>query len=137
MLAAEGQNAQGLDTLEQALQQAVTNINQSLAKIQDTLTAGNGISIEKKGEELVISTNISFGIYEIETALPPIEEAKLNVIYLVPNSSTSSSSENDILDEYIKIPNPNSGDPYIWERLGHITAGTDISGLVTRVETLE
>jgi hypothetical protein len=58
----------------------------------------------------------------------------------VPNTSTDNELEKDVLDEYIKVKNPNIADaqnPFIWERLGHITAGTDISGLLSKVQGLE
>ena len=135
-------NADAIQTVGDSLANAVRDINAALAKKQDTLTPGNGISITKDLEtgNLVISTNLSFELYTVVKELPAIVEANTNTIYLVPNTSTSNQLEKDVLDEYIKVKNPNTADvqnPFIWERLGHITAGTDISGLLTKVQTLE
>ena len=135
-------NADAIQAVGDSLANAVNQINAALAKKQDTLTPGNGISITKNTEtgELVISTNLSFELYTVVKELPAIVEANTNTIYLVPNTSTSNQLEKDVLDEYIKVKNPDTADiqnPFIWERLGHITAGTDISGLLTKVQTLE
>lgn len=126
-------NNSNYTTLNQQLENAVTDINTKLSKKQDKLTAGQGITIENDASgNLVISTNISFEIYKLVDTLPENPTVQnTNTIYLVP--TTGISGTKDILEEYIAVL---KNDVYIWERLGRIQpeTGVDLSGYITRDE---
>lgn len=122
-------NSTSAEQLNQSLQQAVENINSQIANKQDKLTAGYGISIEPDDQgNLVISTNVSFEIYKVAQVLPTASAIHENIIYLIP---TSNQDENDTLEEYLCIQKDGQ---YVWERLGRIQTGVDLSGYVTKEE---
>lgn len=116
------------------LNDAVIDINKKLEKKQDTLTAGQGITIAPDADgNLVISTNISFEIYKLVDTLPEVPSLQYaNTIYLVP--TTGVSGDKDILEEYLCIKQ--SDGSYAWERLGRIQpeTGVDLSNYVTKEE---
>lgn len=131
-------NTQNISEVSSRLGQAVDEINTNLAKKQDKLTAGYGITIEQQGENLVISTNISFEIYKVVESLPEASAQLANTIYLVPTTGVSNSSEKDTLEEYLCVPKTVSGQTtWAWERLGRIQAEVDLSEYVSRIEALE
>lgn len=131
-------NTQNISTVNDRLGQAVIEINDALSKKQDKLTAGQGITIEQQGDNLVISTSISFEIYKIVEVLPEASSQLANTIYLVPSTGIKNEFEKDTLEEYLCVQKTVDGQQvWAWERLGRIQADTDISEYVTRIEDLE
>lgn len=128
-------NTGNISDVSGQLEQAIIDLNALINKKQDKLTAGNGITIEDDGSgNLVISTNLSFELYKVVDKLPVASASCVNIIYLVPTTGVSSDAENDVLEEYICIQKE---DKYVWERLGRIQAGVDLSDYIERIETLE
>ena len=99
-----GTNAENIKTLGGdivTLTRVVKQINDELPNKQDKLTAGVGISITKNDQDqTVISVNHSLEIYKIITieTWNDIKESPSkdyeNVIYLVPQPSTTSVNQN-------------------------------------------
>lgn len=118
-----GTNSGNISTL----QTAVNNINAALAKKQDKLTAGAGITITSDG---VISATASVELYKIVTSLPTASKSCENTIYLVPSTSASSGN---IFVEYICVYET-SQSQYIWEQIGTISTDIDLSNYVTKDE---
>lgn len=106
------------------LQQTVSEINTTLQKKQDKLTAGVGITITPEG---VISANNSIELYKIVSRLPEASKDCLNSIYLVPSSSGASGN---IFVEYICVYEGQQS-KYIWEKIGEVQTDVDLSGYVT------
>lgn len=128
-------NTGAISDISDQLSQAIIDLNALINKKQDKLTAGNGITIEEDGDgNLVISTNLSFEIYKVVDKLPTASASCVNTIYLVPTTGVSSDAENDILEEYMCIQKDGK---YVWERLGRIQAGVDLTEYIERIETLE
>lgn len=115
----------------------VKKINDELPNKQDKLTAGVGISITKNDQDqTVISVNHSLEIYKIITTETwdgiknnPSQNYE-NVIYLVPQPSTTSVNQN-IFKEYLCIFKNGT---YQWEEFGTIQTEVDLSGYVTQEE---
>lgn len=128
-------NTGAISSISDQLTQAIIDLNALINKKQDKLTAGNGITIEEDGDgNLVISTNLSFEIYKVVDKLPTASASCVNTIYLVPTTGVSSDAENDTLEEYMCIQKDGN---YVWERLGRIQAGVDLTEYIERIETLE
>ena len=134
-LASVVKNTEDFEGIQTTLTDALVDINKALGKKQDKLTAGQGITIEQVGEELVISTNISFEIYKVVDVLPPASASCTNTIFLVPSTGIQDESQKDILEEYMCIRKDDG--TYAWERLGRITAEVDLSEYIERISKLE
>ena len=138
-----GTNAENIKTLGGniiTLTGVVQQINDKLKNKQDKLTAGVGISITKnEQDQTVISVNHSLEIYKIITTETwndikdnPSKNYE-NVIYLVPQPSTTSVNQN-IFKEYLCIFKDGV---YQWEEFGTIQTKVDLSGYVTQGEFTE
>ena len=135
-----GTNAENIKTLGGdivTLTGVVKQINDELPNKQDKLTAGVGISITKnEQDQTIISVNHSLEIYKIITieTWNDIKESPSkdyeNVIYLVPQPSTTSVNQN-IFKEYLCIFKNGT---YQWEEFGTIQTEVDLSGYVTQEE---
>lgn len=115
-----GTNAADINTLKTTVQ----NINTTLERKQDKLTAGVGITISPTG---VISVTNSIELYKIVTSLPTASKDCLNSIYLVPSPSGTAGN---IFVEYICIYETTQA-KYIWEKIGEVQTDVDLSGYVT------
>ena len=135
-----GTNVKNIETLGGdivTLTGVVKQINNELQNKQDKLTAGVGISITKnEQDQTVISVNHSLEIYKIITTETwndikdnPSKNYE-NVIYLVPQPSTTSVNQN-IFKEYLCIFKDGV---YQWEEFGTIQTKVDLSGYVTQEE---
>lgn len=134
-LASVEANTGNVEGLQNTLNQAIIDLNALINKKQDKLTAGQGISIDKVGDELVISTNLSFEIYKVVDKLPDTPSASCaNTIYFVPTTGVTSQEEKDILEEYMCVQKDGK---WTWERLGRIQAGVDLTEYIERIEALE
>lgn len=134
-LASVEANTGNVEGLQSTLNQAIIDLNALINKKQDKLTAGQGISIDKVGDELVISTNLSFEIYKVVDKLPDTPSASYaNTIYFVPTTGVDSQEEKDILEEYMCVQKDGK---WTWERLGRIQAGVDLTEYIERIEALE
>lgn len=133
-LAAIEDNTGNISDIEGTLNQAIIDLNALINTKQDKLTAGNGITIDKVGDELVISTNLSFEIYKVAESLPEAGPSHANTIYFVPTTGVSSNDEKDILEEFMCVQKDGK---WTWERLGRIQAGVDLSEILGRLDTLE
>ena len=138
-----GTNVKNIETLGGdivTLTGVVKQINNELQNKQDKLTAGVGISITKNEQnQTVISVNHSLEIYKIITTETwndikdnPSKNYE-NVIYLVPQPSTTSVNQN-IFKEYLCIFKDGV---YQWEEFGTIQTEVDLSGYVTQGEFTE
>lgn len=133
-LAAVEENSGNISNVEGILNNAIVELNTLINTKQDKLTAGNGITIDKVGDELVISTNLSFEIYKVAESLPEASPQQSNIIYFVPTTGISSNDEKDILEEYMCVQKDGK---WVWERLGRIQAGVDLTEILGRLDTLE
>ena len=133
-LASVEANAGNVEGLQNTLNQAIIALNALINKKQDKLTAGQGITIDKVGDELVISTNLSFEIYKVVDKLPDAAASCANTIYFVPTTGVTSQEEKDILEEYMCVQKDGK---WTWERLGRIQAGVDLTEYIERIEALE
>ena len=135
-----GTNVQNIETLGSnivTLTGVVQQINNELQNKQDKLTAGVGISITKNDQkQTVISVNHSLEIYKIvttetwNTIKDSPSQSYENIIYLVPQPSTTSVNQN-IFKEYLCIFKNGA---YQWEEFGTIQTEVDLSGYVTQKE---
>ena len=134
-----GTNAQNIETLGGDITQltrVVQLINKELENKQDKLTAGVGISITKQDDKTVISVNHSIELYKIistetwNTIKEQPGQDYENVIYLVPQPSTTSVNQN-IFKEFLCIFKDGI---YQWEEFGTIQTKVDLSGYVTQKE---
>lgn len=131
-----GQNTSDISTLGSNLSTltgVVQTINNELEKKQDKLTAGVGITIQKTGDNTVISVNHTLEIYKIVTNEQwqilkdnPQQDYE-NVIYLVPQPQATSVEKN-IFKEFLCVFKDNV---YQWEEFGTIQTDVDLSGYVT------
>ena len=107
----------------------LTNINTTLQKKQDKLTAGDGITIDSDGTISVTNTSTLGFQYKIVTVLPsPPRKDYENIIYLVPNTQGINGN---IFTEYICI---NKDSTYIWEQIGSLTTDVNLDNYVTKKE---
>lgn len=107
----------------------LTNINTTLQKKQDKLTAGDGITIDPDGTISVTNTSTLGFQYKIVTVLPsPPRKDYENIIYLVPNTQGINGN---IFTEYICI---NKDSNYIWEQIGSLTTDVNLDNYVTKKE---
>ena len=107
----------------------LTNINTTLQKKQDKLTAGDGITIDSDGTISVTNTSTLGFQYKIVTVLPsPPRKDYENIIYLVPNTQGINGN---IFTEYICI---NKDSNYIWEQIGSLTTDVNLDNYVTKKE---
>ena len=107
----------------------LTNINTTLQKKQDKLTAGDGITIDPDGTISVTNTSTLGFQYKIVTVLPsPPRKDYENIIYLVPNPQGVNGN---IFTEYICI---NKDSNYIWEQIGSLTTDVNLDNYVTKKE---
>ena len=120
----------GTNTLNiEAINTTLTNINTTLQKKQDKLTAGNGITISPNGVISITNTSTLGFQYKIVTALPsPPKKDYENIIYLVPNPQGVNGN---IFTEYICI---NKDSTYIWEQIGSLTTDVNLDNYVTKTE---
>ena len=120
----------GANTLNiQAINTTLTNINTTLQKKQDKLTAGDGITIDPDGTISVTNTSTLGFQYKIVKMLPsPPKKDYENIIYLVPNTTGVNGN---IFIEYICI---NKDSNYIWEQIGSLTTDVNLDNYVTRTE---
>ena len=135
-----GTNVKNIETLGGdilALTGVVKQINNELENKQDKLTAGVGISITENDQgQTVISVNHSLEIYKIVTTetwntikVSPSQSYE-NVIYLVPQPSITSASQN-VFKEFLCVFKDGV---YQWEEFGTIQTKVDLSGYVTQEE---
>ena len=134
-----GTNTKNIETLGGNLTQltgVVQLINQELENKQDKLTAGVGISITKQDDKTVISVNHSLEIYKIvttetwNTIKDSPSQSYENIIYLVPQPSITSASQN-VFKEFLCVFKDGV---YQWEEFGTIQTKVDLSGYVTQEE---
>ena len=135
-----GTNAENIKTLGGdiiALTGVVKQINNELENKQDKLTAGVGISITKNDQDqTVISVNHSLEIYKIvttetwNTIKDNPSQSYENIIYLVPQPSITSASQN-VFKEFLCVFKDGV---YQWEEFGTIQTKVDLSGYVTQEE---
>ena len=135
-----GANTQKIETLGGdilTLTGVVGQINNELKNKQDKLTAGVGISITKNEQnQTVISVNHSLEIYKIittetwNTIKDSPSQNYENVIYLVPQPSTTSVNQN-VFKEFLCVFKDGV---YQWEEFGTIQTEVDLSGYVTQEE---
>ena len=120
----------GANTLNiQAINTTLTNINTTLQKKQDKLTAGDGITIDPDGTISVTNTSTLGFQYKIVKMLPsPPKKDYENIIYLVPNTTGVNGN---IFIEYICI---NKDSNYIWEQIGSLTTDVNLDNYVTKTE---
>ena len=124
-LAVVGTNTLSIETINTTL----TNINTTLQKKQDKLTAGDGITIDPDGTISVTNTSTLGFQYKIVTMLPsPPRKDYENIIYLVPNTQGINGN---IFIEYICI---NKDSNYIWEQIGSLTTDVNLDNYVTKKE---
>ena len=124
-LAVVGDNTLNIETINTTL----TNINTTLQKKQDKLTAGDGITIDPDGTISVTNTSTLGFQYKIVKMLPsPPGKDYENIIYLVPNTLGVNGN---IFIEYICI---NKDSNYIWEQIGSLTTDVNLDGYVTKKE---
>ena len=124
-LAVVGANTLNIDTINTTL----TNINTTLQKKQDKLTAGDGITIDPDGTISVTNTSTLGFQYKIVKMLPsPPGKDYENIIYLVPNTTGVNGN---IFIEYICI---NKDSNYIWEQIGSLTTDVNLDNYVTKTE---
>ena len=124
-LAVVGANTLNIETINTTL----TNINTTLQKKQDKLTAGDGITIDPDGTISVTNTSTLGFQYKIVKMLPsPPKKDYENIIYLVPNTQ---GVDGNIFIEYICI---NKDSNYIWEQIGSLTTDVNLDGYVTKKE---
>ena len=120
-----GANTINIETINTTL----TNINTTLQKKQDKLTAGDGITIDPNGTISVTNTSTLGFQYKIVKMLPsPPGKDYENIIYLVPNTTGVNGN---IFIEYICI---NKDSNYIWEQIGSLTTDVNLDGYVTKKE---
>ena len=120
-----GANTINIETINNTL----TNINTTLQKKQDKLTAGDGITISPNGVISITNTSTLGFQYKIVTMLPsPPGKDYENIIYLVPNTQGVNGN---IFIEYICI---NKDSNYIWEQIGSLTTDVNLDGYVTKTE---
>ena len=120
-----GANTLNIETINTTL----TNINTTLQKKQDKLTAGDGITIDPDGTISVTNTSTLGFQYKIVSILPsPPKKDYENIIYLIPNSNGTTGN---IFTEYICI---NRDSVYIWEQIGSLTTDVNLDNYVTKVE---
>ena len=124
-LAVVGDNTLNIETINTTL----TNINTTLQKKQDKLTAGDGITIDPDGTISVTNTSTLGFQYKIVKMLPsPPKKDYENIIYLVPNTQGVNGN---IFIEYICI---NKDSNYIWEQIGSLTTDVNLDNYVTKTE---
>ena len=124
-LAVVGANTLNIQTINTTL----TNINTTLQKKQDKLTAGDGITIDSDGTISVTNTSTLGFQYKIVKMLPsPPGKDYENIIYLVPNTQGVNGN---IFIEYICI---NKDSNYIWEQIGSLTTDVNLDDYVTKTE---
>ena len=124
-LAVVGANTLNIETINTTL----TNINTTLQKKQDKLTAGDGITIDPDGTISVTNTSTLGFQYKIVKMLPsPPGKDYENIIYLVPNTQGVNGN---IFIEYICI---NKDSNYIWEQIGSLTTDVNLDDYVTKTE---
>ena len=124
-LAVVGANTLNIETINTTL----TNINTTLQKKQDKLTAGDGITIDPDGTISVTNTSTLGFQYKIVKMLPsPPGKDYENIIYLVPNPKGVNGN---IFTEYICI---NKDSTYIWEQIGSLTTDVNLDDYVTKTE---
>ena len=127
-LAVVGTNTLNIDTINNTL----TNINTTLQKKQDKLTAGDGITIDPDGTISITNTSTLGFQYKIVKRLPsPPGKDYENIIYLVPNTQGVNGN---IFIEYICI---NKDSNYIWEQIGSLTTDVNLDGYVTKTEFID
>ena len=120
-----GANTLNIETINTTL----TNINTTLQKKQDKLTAGDGITIDPNGTISVTNTSTLGFQYKIVKMLPsPPGKDYENIIYLVPNTQGVNGN---IFTEYICI---NKDSNYIWEQIGSLTTDVNLDNYVTKTE---
>ena len=135
-----GTNTEHIETLGSniiTLTRVVDQINQELENKQDKLTAGVGISITENDQgQTVISVNHSLEIYKIvttetwNTIKDSPSQSYENIIYLVPQPSITSASQN-VFKEFLCVFKDGV---YQWEEFGTIQTKVDLSGYVTQGE---
>ena len=120
----------GANTINiQTINDTLTNINTTLQKKQDKLTAGDGITISPNGVISITNTSTLGFQYKIVTVLPsPPKKDYENIIYLVPNPRGVNGN---IFIEYICI---NRDSTYIWEQIGSLTTDVNLDNYVTKTE---
>ena len=124
-LAVVGDNTLNIGTINRTL----TNINTTLQKKQDKLTAGDGITISSNGVISITNTSTLGFQYKIVKMLPsPPGKDYENIIYLVPNTQGVNGN---IFIEYICI---NKDSNYIWEQIGSLTTDVNLDNYVTKTE---
>lgn len=105
------------------LEKLIEQLNTQISNKQDTLTAGEGISINVVNGKTVISSNQS--LYKIVSQLPLPTAECLNKIYLV------GTADNQMV-EYICVQSETTGS-YYFEQIGlvQVQENIDLSGYVT------
>lgn len=106
-------------------------INTEIAKKQNKLTAGAGITINP--ETNVISFNGDSSIFIVAEELPSLETAKLDKIYVVltPDNIAEDDEQNHYTEWYVKVDSFGTRE---WEKLGEFH-GIDLSGYYTAEQT--
>lgn len=105
-----------------------TYVDGELAKKQNNLTAGAGISIN---EDNVISASAHFQVEVVtlnEQGLPSVNEPSSQVLYLTHNTQTEVS---DVYNEWLWIYDTEIGS-FIWKKIG--STQVDLSGYAQKSE---
>ncbi len=105
-----------------------TYVDGELAKKQNNLTAGAGISIN---EDNVISTSAHFQVEVVtlnEQGLPNVNEPNSQVLYLTHNTQTEVS---DVYNEWLWIYDTEYGS-FVWKKIG--STQVDLSGYAQKSE---
>lgn len=113
--------------VEEIKNQIIGEINAELDKKQDILTAGYGISITKNEGKLEIGVNLDTTIYKVVQKLPNADEARTDIIYLVPSNASQGS-----FNEYLYIKKEEN--VYDWEQLGTLSSTVDLDNYYTKTE---
>lgn len=113
--------------VEEIKKQIIGEINAELDKKQDILTAGYGISITNNEGKLEIGVNLDTTIYKVVQELPNADEARTDIIYLVPSNASQGS-----FNEYLYIKKEEN--VYDWEQLGTLSSTVDLDNYYTKTE---
>lgn len=116
--------------VEEIKNQIIGEINAKLDKKQDILTAGYGISITNNEGKLEIGVNLDTTIYKVVQKLPNADEARTNIIYLVPSNASQGS-----FNEYLYIKKEEN--VYDWEQLGTLSSTVDLTNYYTKTQVNE
>lgn len=101
-------------------------IEEEIAKKQDKLTAGNGISIDPQTNVISFSGDATIFLFVDE--LPALEDALLNKVYVVQSAKTETG--NVYTEWYVKV----TGEERAWEKLGEFKEDIDLTNYYTKSE---